>query len=217
LAEALNNQAPIGRYLQLMRLFERAFATGPHELTQPLATLLGPCGQGFELAEVQQWTSARGPAAHADRREEFFLSADLHGFMLRMLQAGYDVLLNKADWRSKSSERRQAWRLNSGSNDASSGIFITKGAGASLVFQVLDGFAGYPLMLAGAVDAVLPPGVWLNGGANGGTLRRNEASEMQPSAGLTHSGQGTKASTPDLADRSPTSLEKEASPGEGAE
>jgi hypothetical protein len=198
LSEALNNPAPLGRYMQLMRLFERAFATGPHALTQPLATLLGPCGEGFELAEVQGWTDARGPAAHADRRAEFFLSADVQRFVPRMVQAGYDVLLNKADWRSKSSERRKAWRLKSGSNDPSSGIFITKGAEASLVIEVLDGFAAYPVMLAGPVDEVVPPGVWLHAGVDGGALRRTEGSETEPPAGLGHprGGPGERPSSP---------------------
>ena len=39
LAEALNSTAPLGRYLQLMRLFERAFKLGPGALTKPLTRI----------------------------------------------------------------------------------------------------------------------------------------------------------------------------------
>jgi len=180
LAEALNNESPLGRYMQLMRLFERAFATGPHEMTVPLATLLADCGQGFTLDEVEDWTNARGLSIHADRRAEFFLDADVRLFMPRMLQAGFDVLLNKAEWRKKSSTRRQVWRLKSGSQDRSGGIFLTKGEEMSIAFQALDAFAAYPLVIAGPIEQALPLGLWLQGGADGGVLRPNEGTPVSP-------------------------------------
>ncbi len=53
LAEALNSPAPLGRYLQLMRLFERAFRRGPGRLTDPLVELLQPSLFNIEDAEVR--------------------------------------------------------------------------------------------------------------------------------------------------------------------
>ncbi len=162
LTEALNAGSSLGQYGELMRLFERAFHCGPGTVEARLtAFLAGATHHGFEENEIHEWVSARGPAIHADRREEFLLDSDVRPFLGRMFEAGYDVLLNKSHWRSSSTERRDSWKPASGSAGRHSCIFVTQGADATLTAQLLDPFAAYPLVLAGPFDAVLPRAAWL--------------------------------------------------------
>ena len=170
LSEALNSDAPLGRYMQLIRLFERAFKLGPGNLSGPLIELLRPSPFGIDASEVNSWTNARGLSAHADRREEFYLDADVRPIVDRMLQAGYEVLLNKKTWRDPSAERRDIWSPNAGARGLGPDIFVSQGKGAALTFRMLDGFESYPLVLGGPFDAVLPRAAWLEGDANGGQL-----------------------------------------------
>lgn len=170
LGEALNSHAPLGRYMQLIRLFERAFKLGPGSLTKPLAEVLRPSLLGIDETEVSSWTSARGFSAHADRREEFYLDADVRPIVDRMLLAGYEVLLNKKTWRDSTTGRRDIWRPSAGSRGTGHNIFVTQGKAATLTFQMSDGFESYPLVLGGPFDAVLPRAAWLEGDANGGQL-----------------------------------------------
>lgn len=162
LTEALNAGSPLGQYGQLMRLFERAFHCGPGAVEGKLSTFLaGATHHNVESNEIHDWVNARGPAIHADRREEFLLDSDVRPLLARMFEAGYDVLLNKTHCRSTSVERRDAWKPASGSADRHSGIFVTQGADASITAQLLDPFAAYPLVLAGPFDSVLPRAAWL--------------------------------------------------------
>jgi hypothetical protein len=170
LSEALNSTTSLGRYMQLIRLFERAFKDSPWKLTKPLAELLAPSPFGIDEAEVTSWTSARDMSAHADRREEFHLDADVRPIVDRMLLASYEVLMNKKTWRDKTSERRDIWRPTAGPQGTGSAIFVTQGKGAALTFQISDGFEAYPMVLGGPFDAVLPRAAWLEGNANGGQL-----------------------------------------------
>jgi hypothetical protein len=171
LAEALNTVAPLGRYLQLMRLFERAFRLGPGALTDPLANLLRPSPFNIDEAEVRSWTDARAASAHADRREEFYLGSDVRPIVDRMLQAGYEVLMNKKLWRHASSDRRESWRPVAGSQGTGSDIFVTQRKEAKLNFQFLDGFDSYPLVLAGPFDSILPRAAWVVADDDGSRLR----------------------------------------------
>jgi hypothetical protein len=161
LGEALNQRTGLGEYLQLMRLFERAFRLGPFALARPLASFLETGQHRHSGAEVAQWADARGAAAHADRRDMFLLTSDVRPFISRMREAAYDVLLNKAAWRSPAPDRRSQWRAGSGSSDPIGGIFVTQGKEANLRLQIFDGFAAYPLVLTGAFDDVLPEAAWL--------------------------------------------------------
>jgi hypothetical protein len=88
-----------------------------------------------------------------------------------MQNAGYEVLLNKKNWRNPSSERRDLWRPTTGSTGTGSNLFITRGASAALTFEPLDGYESYPLVLAGPVDEVLPRAAWLMGGTDDGCLK----------------------------------------------
>jgi hypothetical protein len=91
-----------------------------------------------------------------------------------MLEAAYDVLLNKRDWRSPTSERRNLWEPVAGSSEPENATFLTQGKAAWVTLQLLDGFDAYPLVLAGPFESLLPPGVWLKGDADGGVLQRSE-------------------------------------------
>lgn len=171
LAEALNSQSPLGRYSQLMRLFESAFRLGPYNLTEPLVNFLANSEHCFKAEEVKQWTDARAFALHADRRPEIYLDSDVRPFEPRMLEAGYDVLLNKEKWRSKSSDRRHIWRAPSGTKGANNeGVYLARGQAANLKAHVFDGFMAYPMITAGPFIQALPKAAWLMGDIDGGKL-----------------------------------------------
>jgi hypothetical protein len=163
LAEALNSSAPLGRYMHLIRLFERAFGLPAAKLVQPLTDLLRASQFGFEESEVRDWMSARPLSAHADRRKRFFLDADLRSLVRRMLFAGYEVLLNKAAWREPGADRREVWKPSAGTTAGGHGLFTHQGSEATFVIEILDGFDAYPLLLAGPCHAALPRGAWLVG------------------------------------------------------
>lgn len=173
LAEALNCQSPLGRYSQLVRLFERAFGLGPGDLTEPLARFLTGGNHHFDAEEVRKWMNARSLAIHADRRDEAYLDSDVRPFESRMLEAGYDVLLNKAEWHTKSSERRKTWMPPSGSRGAGNErMYIQQGQLVKLKSDVFDGFMAYPLILDRASFAdVLPRAAWLTANSDGSQLK----------------------------------------------
>lgn len=177
LTEALNHRNALGRYHELVRLFERAFHLGPYGLFASLVPFLtdSAAPHGFTEQEIHVWINARPEATHADRRPTYVLEADVRPWIARMLEAAFDVLLNKADWRQPTTTRRNRWRPAAGSSDPNAGMFLTQGREASLEFQILDGFKAYPLMLAGPVESILPAGVWLDGDADGGKLKTNES------------------------------------------
>jgi hypothetical protein len=172
LAEALNSRSPLGRYSQLMRVFERAFRLGPKDLTEPLASFLAGTNHSFEAEEVKQWTDARAFVIHADRRPQVYLDADVRPFEARMLEAAYDVLLNKAKWQSKSSERRNIWLAPSGSKGANNErMYIQQGQKVILNADKFDGFMAYPLIAENVPFAqALPRAAWLVGSSDGGKL-----------------------------------------------
>lgn len=173
LAEALNSPSAFGAYTHLIRLFERAFGVGPGELTPLLETLLSSTPFDFTPSEVNAWTAARAPAFHADRRETFYLERDVAPLVPRMRDAGYEVLMNKLEWRSKSVERRPIWRPLSGTLPNGS-FFATQGmVGGGIRAQFRDGFDSYPLLLAGPVDEALPRALWVQHSDSGAVLQRS--------------------------------------------
>jgi hypothetical protein len=175
LGEALSSPNALGRYLEIVRLLERAFGSKAGGLVQYLVPFLTDpsCVHAFTKKEVHTWIEVRPKVMHADSRLEFLLEADVRPWIGRMLEAAYDVLLNKRDWRSPTSERRNLWEPVAGSS-AENATFLTQGKAASVTVQLLDGFGAYPLVLAGPFESLLPPGVWLMGDADGGALQRSE-------------------------------------------
>lgn len=172
LAEALNSRSPLGRYSQLIRLFESAFHLGSRGLTEPLVNFLASSEHWFKAEEVRQWTDARAFAIHADRRHTIYLDSDLRPFETRMLEAGYDVLLNKVKWRSKSPDRRTVWIPPSGSRGTNDErIYVQSTQSAQIRGHLFDGFMAYPLVNANVPFAqALPKAAWLTGGSGDGRL-----------------------------------------------
>ena len=162
LAEAVNQTTPLGRYSQLLRVFERAFRAGPGALADPLIRFLAGGAGDYSREEVEAWTGIRGPAVHADRRDEFALSRDVRELTSRMEDAAYDVLLNKATWRSTDSSRREQWHPKG--HTTSDGVALTQGMErASMSVTLLDDFGAFPLLLAGGeqIMSMLPRASWL--------------------------------------------------------
>jgi hypothetical protein len=161
LAEAYNASSALGQYLQLIRLFERAFRLGPTDLTEPLACFLRASRFRFRRQEVIAWTQARAPSFHADRREVFYVDADVVPYVRRMLLAAQDVLLNKEKWRNRSYGRRRAWTPITGTSNAQNDAFVTQGTTGRLEISFVDGFGSYPVLLAGPIEPNLPRAAWL--------------------------------------------------------
>src|SRR5439155_3384237 len=105
---AHSQQHALGRYRDLIRFFERAFALPASRLEGPLTAFLDP-RYAYSSGEIRSWIVVRDPASHADMRRHFALEPDAQPFLDRMQQAGRDVLMNKAVWRDASPTRRAAW------------------------------------------------------------------------------------------------------------
>jgi hypothetical protein len=106
LAEAFSQTHATGRFHELIRFFERAFALRSGALTNPLARFLSGAVHPFTAREVQRWCETRGPATHADRRPVFLTEGDVRPLIDRMEFAAYDTLLHKEKWRDASHARR---------------------------------------------------------------------------------------------------------------
>lgn len=161
LADVIGNTHPTGRFLCTMKLFERAFARSPERLRVPLAEFLATGKFGYTQGEVDAWIALRPFAVHADRREGIALESDLRGPSLRMEQAAYDILLNKQEWRSSSTLRRNLWAPSVGTSSVGLDAFITRGCEAKLQFQVFDPFGVWPMDFGADVGphiATLVPG-----------------------------------------------------------
>lgn len=164
LAEALCHNHSTGRLHDLMRVFERAFRTGPTRVCkQLLPAFLAPSGYGFTTSEVEGWLHLRDTSVHADQRLEFATQADTTRIINRVEQAAYDVLFNKLDWRSPSLTRREAFQPAFASADKQ-GInsILVKGRDLVMEFSPHDGFGAYPLCMR-KVDPKIPDG-WLAAG-----------------------------------------------------
>lgn len=160
LAEALSHGHAMGKFHEFLRLFERAFKLSSSKLVEPLAQFLTGASQGYTLKEVTRWVvELRHPATHADWRLNFFTESDVRPVIRRMEQAAYDVLFNKAKWRSLSVKRRNIWSPPAGTVADSADLFVVQGSEPSLEFQLLDDFGSYPLDLSAGID-VLPEGWW---------------------------------------------------------
>jgi hypothetical protein len=86
-----------------------------------------------------------------------------------MLEAGYDLLLNKETWGTPDVGRRDQWRPPYGSADPDGGSFLTRGHSWKHGLQLLDMFRALPLIMNDGWPLALPRGAWITGGADGGT------------------------------------------------
>ncbi len=159
LAEAFAQDHAVGRFRELMRVFERAFALPPGALPEPLVAFLDKRFR-YTLAELDRWFKLRGPVTHADRRPEFVLEPDVRPVLHRMEQAAIDILMNKKFWRSKSVERRFVWNHHGWTTSANGSVILRRGSTARIGAQFLDQFGTFPTDLRGIVAGRLPDAWW---------------------------------------------------------
>lgn len=158
LSEALASERSLGRFNELMRLFERAFRRSPESLRPCLGKFLMFCDEfGYTEREVDGWIELRHKARHADRREEFATEADATLVVRRVQQAGYDVLLNKSSWRDASVARRDVWKPVGGIT-AGGGVVVWQHTPGVLKAQLMDSFDAYPMDLAAGLTSI--PAEW---------------------------------------------------------
>ena len=145
LAEAVSSDHETGQFRELCRVLERAFACGPFSLVDPVTSFLQHFTElDYQRGEVDHWlTDLRHLATHAYRRERFATAADVVPALGRLQQAAHDVLLNKANWRSRDTERRAVWTPVNGVLRDNGAIQLNTHTG--YVFsEILDAFGVYP-------------------------------------------------------------------------
>lgn len=160
LSEALTATRATGRFIDLMRLFERAFRTAAPQLATPLVAFLDK-RFGYTTDEVGHWTTTmRGATAHADRRAEFLIEPDVRPYLARVEQAAWDVLMNKEKWRDAAPGRRSVWSPHGGSTSPAGDLTVAVHSTPTLVAQLTDRWEEFPLDLGSRVrapDAWWPP------------------------------------------------------------
>jgi hypothetical protein len=132
----------------MIRLFERAFATGATRVCRDLLPpFLASLNQGFSTAETQRWLDLRDRSSHADRRPAFATESDTRPVVNRMEQAAYDVLFNKASWHDPSTIRRNVFQASFGTLSPDAGMmFMRTGNTATMEFTYLDCYNSCPLL-----------------------------------------------------------------------
>jgi hypothetical protein len=167
LGEALAQGHPTGQFRDLFRVFERAFALPAGRLAAPLHTFLHE-RYGYTEDEIKNWQTLRDAATHADVRRSFVVEADVRPVLARVMQAAYDVLVNKQKWRDQSSERRELWAPNGWTSRPSGEVKVLQHSRGSMEGQLLDQFGAYPTDLQGAMTG-LPAGWWAPRGTSAKT------------------------------------------------
>jgi len=159
-ADFLAQSHPLGSYREALRFLELAFALPVTKLERKLAQFLSRTNAGYTRAEVASWLSFRHPATHGDRTvmQPLALESDVRPLVARMEQAIYDVLLNKAQWRSPSQVRRALWTPDAVTTSPYGGLLIRQGSTPVLEAQLLDGFGAYPMDFSAALTP--PPAEW---------------------------------------------------------
>lgn len=165
LAEALSHDHATGKFHEFVRFFERAFTCGPFELIQPVSEFLLGADQGYTQDEIEKWfTHLRHPLTHADRKSTFLLEADARPVIWRLQQAAYDVLFNKAVWRSKSVLRRKAWSPPAWVDPGIQRYVVQEGKQSGRdfwpVLEVLDRFGVFPSNSEATIQDLLPTEWW---------------------------------------------------------
>lgn len=160
LSEALSHSHVTGRFHELIRLFERAFTLSSSKLIRFLSDYLSTTTLGYSSSEVKDWICKyRHPVTHADRRDDFLLESDIRLIIDRVEQAAYDVLFNKKEWRSTSTDRRNFWTPETGTSSPTGELFLRPGTETAIVIHLLDTFSAYPQDLSACLEK-LPDGWW---------------------------------------------------------
>jgi hypothetical protein len=163
LAEAYATAHATSRFRELVRVFERAFARPPIALPE-LVVRTVDSSLGYEVDETFEWFSKRDGASHADQRNRFVLAADVLRYLPRMEQAALDILINKAAWRSPSTDRRSTWTLRAGTTcPQGSRMFALQGtANAQTTVRWFDTFGRFPRNFTANLDPAIPETWWPN-------------------------------------------------------
>jgi hypothetical protein len=166
LSDALGNEAAVGRFRDLVRVFENGFGLGASQMGKKLAQFLDGAGQGFTRAEIEEWLSLRDLVSHGDRQVSFPHESWVRKLLPRMEEAALDVLLNKATWGNSSRMRRDVWRPPARSL-TNEGKKLEGAAGGDWGLRVMmfDAFGVYPLAVSASVECL--PDEWWTKAANG--------------------------------------------------
>lgn len=144
LADGLIGSASPGGLLGLFRVFERAFALPARKASGTLFEFLHP-RFGYTRDELSAWASLRDRAAHADVRDDFVIAADIRPVIGRVAQAAYDVLLNKATWRTADCTRAERWIPEAWTESAAGDAVAVAGAPVPIQAFLLDEWGAYPI------------------------------------------------------------------------
>jgi hypothetical protein len=157
----MSNKHVVGRFREFLRFFELAFAREISQIEKKLTQFLKGAELGYTREEVKTWLALRDGATHGDlkKAQTLIMEPDVRPFMPRIEQAAYDVLFNKSEWHSHSSERRETLRHTVATTDMDSSLQITQGRAANLELQITDPFGAFPMDL-GAILTSPPEGWW---------------------------------------------------------
>lgn len=164
LGAALSAGKGISKLHELMRVFENAFACGGARLlVDPLTDFLKsyPWALGYTRDEVRSWIAElRHPATHADLKQarRVLLDPDIEPYLPRVEQAAYDVLFNKKNWHSRSSERLDRWHFKSMIKRDGSAI-VSEG-GELQAYDPWDHMRAFRLKESIRVDTDVVPNEW---------------------------------------------------------
>jgi len=92
IAEAFAHDRALGRYRELMRFFESAFALPSRSLSRKLAQFLSTAPFGYTAEEVRSWCQLRDDSVHGDLKitSKIVLEADVRAITNRIEQAAPD-------------------------------------------------------------------------------------------------------------------------------
>jgi hypothetical protein len=162
IAEAFAHDRALGRYRELMRFFELAFALPSRSLSRKLAQFLSSRPAGYTGKEVKSWCQLRHGSVHGDLKitREIVLEADIRPVIRRMEHAALDVLFNKKAWHNSSRTRRKLWKPDgviAGPNSHAA-VIVFQGGKPAITARFFDPFMAYPLDFSGIV--IDPPDEW---------------------------------------------------------
>lgn len=150
MAEALSQGHVTGQLHELIRVLEVAFARAGTGLEKPLRQfLLQKPVFGYTEKEVHEWTSLRDRATHADgkKSKSLALEGDVRPYAARIEQAAFDVLLNKRDWHTPTSDRRDVWTpslVTKSQSEEHIGVVSRKNGKHPYSAILLDPFSVFP-------------------------------------------------------------------------
>jgi len=162
LSEMNSQTSALGRYRECTRFIELAFAGTFTDTGKKVIQFLLGSVAGHTSDEVKAWFSHRHGSVHGDKKrtKKLVIETDVRHFMPRMELAVRDILLNKAKWHDRSSERRQLWKPSASttSPDGLKMMVVQGTTGPGVTAQLLDQFSAYPFDLSAVMTT--PPASW---------------------------------------------------------